>query len=304
MLCKAIAGDVDSPRKVHALVSILLVWYLSTSIPIMPFPESPRVTYVNNPLETVICQLRFPPVLRIETELPAHFQDAIRAQYPIFRELLAVDVSAGLPPEMLNMMRSMLPTATGRTYEFTSEDGAWKLTLSKEAIALECGAGQYRSWEEYSERFLGPLHALLQLYGPSFFSRVGLRYVNIIRRSRLNLQNIPWSELLNPQVAAELMSPMAADIAESTHLFVVKVNARGDEKVRVRHGLIPTMQPQELSYLIDNDFFSEQRTEANDAAGKLDALHRESGNCFRWCIAEPLHRAMGPQLVGVAERRA
>src|SRR5579872_4798317 len=110
---------------------------------IMKFPESDRVIYATNPLERVVCQLRFPPILRIETELPARFQEAIRDQYPIFNELSF----PGIPQDMLSMMRSILPNAS-RTYEFTSGNGAWKLTISKEAIALECGAGWYTTWEE------------------------------------------------------------------------------------------------------------------------------------------------------------
>jgi uncharacterized protein (TIGR04255 family) len=269
----------------------------------MSFPESPRVTYRNNPLETVVCQLRFPPLLRIETELPARFQETIRAEYPIFRELSPVDPSAGLPQEMLNIVRSMLPVSAGRTYEFRSEDGFWKVTLAKDAIALECVRGHYTAWEQYTEKLAGPLVALRREYAPSFFTRIGLRYVNIIRRSRLNLQNVQWAELLKPQIAAELASPMAPDVVESTHRVLMKLNEHGDQ-VRIRHSFVVAEDPKEVCYMIDNDFFSEQRTEGDNARAKLEELHRESGNCFRWCIAEPLDRAMGPQLVDAAQRRA
>ena len=36
-----------------------------------PFPDTPRVVYNKNPLFEVLCQLRFPHILRIETEIPA-----------------------------------------------------------------------------------------------------------------------------------------------------------------------------------------------------------------------------------------
>ncbi|MBL8785507.1 MAG: TIGR04255 family protein, partial [Deltaproteobacteria bacterium] len=49
-------------------------------------PESPRVIYASNPLADVICQVRFPRILRIDNELPADFQDAIRGQFPHFAE--------------------------------------------------------------------------------------------------------------------------------------------------------------------------------------------------------------------------
>jgi uncharacterized protein (TIGR04255 family) len=52
----------------------------------MPFPEIERIVYRNNPLTEVVCQLRFPPILSIESELPVKFQDAIREMYPSFQE--------------------------------------------------------------------------------------------------------------------------------------------------------------------------------------------------------------------------
>ena len=47
----------------------------------MPFPDATRVIFDANPLDEVICQVKFPPILRIETD-PAAFQDQIRAEYP------------------------------------------------------------------------------------------------------------------------------------------------------------------------------------------------------------------------------
>src|SRR4051794_35988880 len=51
----------------------------------MAFPDAPRVLYEINPLDEVVCQLKFPPVLRIDAEMPVGFQEAIRAQFPLYR---------------------------------------------------------------------------------------------------------------------------------------------------------------------------------------------------------------------------
>src|ERR1700687_1084035 len=147
-------------------------------------------------------------------------------------------------------------------------------------------------------RFNTPIGALRGEYAPPFYSRIGLRYVDVVRRSRLNLQGMAWRDLLNPQIAGELASQVSGDVVEATHVVVVKLNEQGD-RVRMTHGLVNTKGPDEVSYVIDNDFFSEQRTEIGNAANKLDELHRESGNCFRWCVAPPLHAAMEPQPVAV-----
>jgi hypothetical protein len=43
-----------------------------------PFPESERIIYAKNPLESVICQLRFPAILKISSEPPVEFQETLR----------------------------------------------------------------------------------------------------------------------------------------------------------------------------------------------------------------------------------
>jgi hypothetical protein len=51
-----------------------------------PFPEPPRVIYAGNPLVEVIRKVRFPPVLKIETQIPEAFQDQIRTMFPVYRD--------------------------------------------------------------------------------------------------------------------------------------------------------------------------------------------------------------------------
>ena len=46
------------------------------------FSNQPRKIYRRNQLIEVICQLRFPEILKIEAHEPADFQDAIRQAYP------------------------------------------------------------------------------------------------------------------------------------------------------------------------------------------------------------------------------
>src|SRR5690349_8063160 len=74
-------------------------WYKSP----MPFPESPRVIYNHNPLESVVAQLRFPIILAVETDAPAGFQNRIRAEYPLFGEQVPGQLM-NFPAELLRMV--------------------------------------------------------------------------------------------------------------------------------------------------------------------------------------------------------
>lgn len=46
------------------------------------FPHTPDVRLANSPLVEVVCQVRFPPILRINKEEPSDFQEAVRQRFP------------------------------------------------------------------------------------------------------------------------------------------------------------------------------------------------------------------------------
>lgn len=259
----------------------------------MAFPESPRVIYRNNPLEQVICQLRFPPILRIGSETPAAYQEAIRNQYPLFEEKAANPLE--LPSELLKVVGSDFPLPIGpKAYEFISADQVWRVGITRDFIALTCR--KYERWEDFKAHLERPLAAIIEHYSPAFYTRVGLRYRDVIRRSALNLKGVEWSALLRPHVAGELSAPEIAGEIERV-MKDVTITLNKESHVRIRHGLAHGKQNGELCYVIDSDFYTEERTEIKDGPAILDHFNRQSGRLFRWCITDRLHEAMGPRVI-------
>ncbi len=260
----------------------------------LPIPEFPRILYDKNPLEFVICQLRFPPVLKIEAELPSAFQEAIRDQFPLFSDTRPnVDLARGLPRELSKLLGSMLPTQLPRVYQFTSSDSTWQITLTRETLALTCR--KYRRWEEFRRTLEGPFSALLKLYNPAFFSRIGLRFRDLISRADLGLVNVPWSDLLRGELAGALHSPFVENVKVANHQVVLSLSA-GAAQVLVQHGLVQRGDG-EVCYYIDNDFSTDIRRDSNAALGALDYFSKHSWRLFRWCIGDRLHNAMGPRSI-------
>jgi uncharacterized protein (TIGR04255 family) len=260
----------------------------------MLFPESRRVIYGKNPLEEVICQLRFPPILRIDTEIPAAYQERIRHEYPLFLEPQEEENSLGIPPEIAKLVGGKMPFHVGRSFNFLSADEKWKVTLTRDFLALS--TLKYERWEQFKERLKVPLDALVSHYQPVFFTRIGLRYRNVIRRSALALGNVEWSALLKQTILGELADPnLSGAIESATRDLVFKLDGHG--KLRVKHGLAPSKATSEVCYLIDSDFFTEERTGTNNAIGILDTFNQQSGRLFRWCIQDRLHEAMGPRSI-------
>jgi uncharacterized protein (TIGR04255 family) len=270
----------------------------------MPFPESPRVIYTKNPLKLVACQLHFPSILRIESEPPSKFQDEIRTTYPLFQEIPRFDKEAfpaGLPPEITKHLAGLLPIRLKQTtYEFCSEDKKWIIALGRDFLSLT--SSEYTSWDVFKSYFQAPLESLNKHYTPAFFSRVGLRYGDVIKKSELGLESKKWSDLLQPHIIGELATPKVSDrIREAFHEVVVQLEGEHDGFVCIRHGLATndsrtaTAESAEEEYRIDTDFFRDEKTETKDALHVLNYFNKKAGSLFRWCITDTLHAAMYPR---------
>jgi uncharacterized protein (TIGR04255 family) len=262
----------------------------------MLFPESPRVSYERNPLEQVICQLRFPAILRIATQPPAAFQDAIRGQFPVLqqRKEVLVELPAELPAELAKRLPAELFTGSADVaYDFSSADEISTLTLAKDFIALTCR--EYARWEAFREQLAGALVALQREYQPAFLQRVGLRYRNIIERSSLGFPgDYPWRELLQPAIAGPLQRE---EVVGAVRSLAQECHFTRDptEQAKVRYGLVRPKNSDELCFLIDADFFTEERVPCEQAIDILDDFNVDAGRLFRWCIQERLHDALGPR---------
>ena len=142
--------------------------------------EEARQIFKRRQLLEVICQLRFPDILKIESTDPAEFQDRIRGEYPQYQKKVEQ-----LPPQIVN--GKPVPQGTVNNYQFISEDSQWKVSLTKGFVALSTHG--YLRWEEFAKRLDRALAALIQLYQPAYFTRVGLRYINAIDRAALGLED-------------------------------------------------------------------------------------------------------------------
>ncbi len=263
----------------------------------MPFPDAPRVIYKKNPLDRVICQVRFPPILRIDTQIPADFQDAIRTEFPGFceKEELALPLPQRAQKESpTEVLRQMVPTET-KNYEFSSEDGSWVVNLTRTFLALT--ARSYKRRQEFKEKLKTPLEALTKIYEPACFSRIGLRYVDIIRRSDLGLKDVPWTELLQPHVLGLLSSPNEA-VKASIRTFEAKCELQlddGDSMARIVTALVEAQENKEECFMVDTDFYTTQKTPISEVQNKLDYFHVRGSRLIQWFIRERLHNAMEPE---------
>ena len=258
------------------------------------FSQESRCIYGKNQLIEVICQLRFPDILKIEAKEPFEFQETIRADYPQYQKKVEQ-----LPPKQEN--GKLTPQGTANNYQFISADGQWKVSLSRGFIALSTHA--YSRWEAFANRLDRILAAFIKVYEPAFFSRVGLRYINAFRRAALGLDGTPWRELIQPGYLGLMGDDDAQEGAFLKNEQNITAAMPGGAKCNIKcgPGMLrkinnQTRQSQEEKvFMLDIDLFMEGNTPMNHAVPALNVVHGNAGSLFRGAITDTLHDAMEPR---------
>lgn len=263
----------------------------------MLFSDRPRTHYQNAPAHEVICQLRFPTILTIDTVEPAAFQEAIRADFPQYARR-----QDAAPPKVVGL-NGPTPKVEQQpavsNYHFLSADGRWKLNLTKDFIALS--TLRYDGWEDFARHLDKPLAAFIQLYQPAYFQRVGLRYVNIFSRSKLDLTGEKWADLIAPAYVGPLCEP---DVVEENFLncatdLLFQADSSCRAKIhagvgRIKNNAQGAPQDPEVKYILDMDLSMNGQVPCTLAAAGLETLHGHAGRIFEGAVTDKLRAAMGP----------
>ncbi len=265
----------------------------------MPFPEAARVIYRNNPLIQVICQIRFPTILRIDRETPVAFQESVRKELPGY-ELTYDEGAEGLPQSLSrnlpSEMREFLSLGGIPRHQFYSKGKTWTVSLTRDFVALE--TNKYEQWEEFRGRLQLVINTLFQIYEPAYLTRLGLRYKNVIDRKKLGLEGVEWRELLADFVLGQFARDETSNLVVEHHgRTLVKLNDDGD-LVRMEYGLVIDSEGDRSNkmYLLDHDFYTDKETASDerDIVSRLNTYNALNGRLFSWGIRSRLHNAMGP----------
>ncbi len=261
----------------------------------MKLPDYERVIYQRTPLIEVVGQLRFPTILKINNQEPFEFQERIRFDYPIFQQSQSLNLPAEIAA-LAPQIGSIVPQQIN--YNFLSENSKWQLSLNRDNLTL--ATVEYNRYEEFKEKFINVVNIFEDVYAPSFYIRLGLRYRDLILRSKLKVEDKDkaWSKLISPQIASELHS---RELSSSIKTLVknLEIEIEGG-RVNFNHGLVIAQDAsapnfQETGYLFDTDFFDEGKINKEEIWNVFDKFNREGGKLFRWSITDELHAAMEPQ---------
>lgn len=261
----------------------------------MPFPEVRRVIYRNNPLIRVICQYRFTPILKIDSEIPADFQEKIRDVFPLYfertvnRQELVSEPKSGMSPDFINLMSK---SSSLKNHEFVSPDGILKVNLTRTYIALS--TSKYVKWEDFYSLFSHIIKEFMGIYNPPFFTRIGLRYTDVFNRTNLGIPDLAWDKLIKPMFLGILSSPISTNIENFESVYEIAL-ADSLSKVRIVNSFLIHQPSLEKCFMVDSDFYTPKRMNFEDSNQKLDFLHKRATRLIRWIITDELHSIMIPE---------
>jgi uncharacterized protein (TIGR04255 family) len=239
-----------------------------------------RCVYEKNQLAEVICQLRFPEILSIETQVPDAFQEAIRSVFPLYQA-----------------RKEGIPGKQNTNYQFMTADGKFRVNLTSTFISL--ASTSYTCWEDFAAMLDLPLAAFIKIYKPALFNRIGLRYVNFISRKALSLEGVPFKELITPCYLGILNEEEVNEHTTVRSTVDADTAIRGGCRCKLHAGpgnvkRLGQADP-EVKFILDLDLYMPGQVPVNLSAGALQTLHSQIYGIFRYAITDILHDAMEPR---------
>jgi len=241
----------------------------------------PTILLVDPPLERVLVQVRFAPVLAVANEsFVGPFQQALAERYPIgssdMEFAISMPASAEAPPT---------PTAT-RLWRFETVDGSSRVTLATSFIAFE--TKRYEGHMAFLAELAYVLEAVGEYVGPAQVQRAGIRYFQRLTGTA-DLERV--GEFFRPELLGVVASPEAADhldlcLTQARHAVDGMTLAARWGKLPARTGIDIVESIEEPSWVFDIDVFDETRSpfDPSELVERAESYSRRQYQFFRWAI--------------------
>lgn len=237
-------------------------------------PPAKPTTYERNFLRSVVCELRFPTLLELETQPPVAFQKALRTAYPLYEKARSMTFQAAGA------------IAQGVVYSLRSRNRRWVVSLRPSSLALT--TEHYAGFDEFESRVNDVVKRTLKLLDTDFFTRVGLRYQNVLPTKQEEIEG--W---LNPVLAG----PLTADVLGPVDMCWQDIRGMTDlgdlpGRYLLRHGVRADLG--DLQYVLDMDFFAEN-VEAKGLLPILRQMREQCFSLFSWALGPKAREYLGPE---------
>jgi len=243
-----------------------------------------RVQFNKAPLIETIFQIQFPEILKISSEAPAVFQELIRSDYPNLSQSVITNTVA-----RQGQGTKVLPPV--KNYDFINAAGNTKVSITNTFVAVS--TLNYTKWEEFKTICMDIVSKMVGVYHPNVIQRVGLRYKDLISRTKWGMERKQWKELIR----AEYLGALAEVDENLIPRYVLDYEVVNPDNGIVTHNhreLVLQRSNLEKSMLIDNDYYKVGVFSSDSVDSIAEDLHNEAGFFFRNVFTQELETAMEP----------
>ncbi|KKZ11053.1 MAG: hypothetical protein TQ37_07780 [Candidatus Synechococcus spongiarum 15L] len=236
------------------------------------FPPVDRKVFDRNYLDTVAIELRYPTYLRLKEKEPLEISEAIRERFPLY------DASRQME------MTPLGATTPEPVYKFSTKQKDPILDISASNIVLV--TKKYKSFEDFSAHVKFFLERCMSYLDTTFFTRVGLRYINHI--SGIHETGNDILEWINN----DLVKPVAGGEIGSVHSVKSELAGplREGGRYTFRYGLSPSSQ-KTRQFVLDWDYYKED-VEVKDCMDLLKTFHKAHFPFFWWALGGKAREAL------------
>ncbi|MFP3922770.1 TIGR04255 family protein [Pseudomonas sp. W5-36] len=225
--------------------------------------------FSRNFLKQAVCELRFPTLMELgEQRPPASFVKALRKDYPLL--------------DMNNEFKLGIGSAhagSSNIHILKSLKGNWSISLKESALTIE--TTNYTGFDNLRARILQAVEATKDFIDSAFFTRVGLRYINLLHSDHDDVTD--W---INPALIAPIASEKFTGINDFGGRFQLLAPDGG---CLFQHGVqLNQVKPDDspvVEYMIDIDTFR-AAVPLSDTAAAIDIMHHQAFDLFDWAITE------------------
>lgn len=229
----------------------------------LPYVEPAQ--YERNFIDIVVCELRFPIILDWENKPPASIQKELRRDYPHHDKVL---LKSNESEKRLSL-------------RLHSKNRKWTVAIKSDSILLQTKS--YLNFEDFSDKLEAVVNKVKDKIDSDFFTRVGLRYVNLI-----NFSPDEFEELINRDLVAPILDNVYGKVSES-YQRVTGFTEHG--LFNFSHGIYPD-DTSGQSYCLDFDYFKEG-VEIKDTLELVKKFHEYNFKFFHWTLGKTALMKLG-----------
>lgn len=228
--------------------------------------NSANEIYKNAPLIEAVFEVRFNPILAIESQRDK-FHEKIKDSFPIVS----------------------IPKSNHDPYIFDKQDRSWSILLSPILIAVSCK--KYGGFQLYKKECLRLLAIFGDLFKVEKITRSGLRYVNIIPFTRES-GIIPLKTFLNIEV--NLPKAVPSTFKAASLIFTSQLE-KGSITTRVEPVISPDQSQEAL--ILDFDYAKDTDLNYKNLDSYLEESHTHTKALFEGLITDSYRKIMRGEVV-------